>query len=128
MPRLLLVNHVILFLCCSVCLGLGVGLILWGEPFGAAPERLFTWLTSIMVATSAAMLLTEWFTGIRWAAAIIFLAAAGALIITIFCIPGHDEGDDLRDLLDLRALFWALAWAATMYWFYRMAAQARGDR
>src|SRR4051812_31234879 len=90
MPRVLLLNHVILFLCCSIYIGTGVSLVFFQFPLEPrlTPDnyylifvepvtnatRFFTVMTIVMLATGAVMLLTEWFTGIRWVPALVLLA------------------------------------------------------
>jgi hypothetical protein len=158
MPRALLLNHVILFLCCSVYLGAGVSLVLFHFPLEPrlAPDnyhlvfvdpvtnaaRFFTGMTIVMLATGAVMLLTEWFTGIRWVPALVLIALIASIALTMFVImplnrelaAGILDGARLKlvfarwaNLNRLRAALWAVEWGAMMYWFYRLAWQSRAD-
>ena len=82
MPRLLLLNHVILLLCASIYLGTGVSLaffqlplepkltvdnyyLLFVEPVTAA-THFFTYMTILMLICGVIMLATEWLSGLRW--------------------------------------------------------------
>jgi hypothetical protein len=159
MPKPLLLNHVILFICCSIYLGTGVSLVFFQFPLEpqltpdnyylvfvepvANATRFFTYMTVVMLVTGLVMLLSEWFTGIRWVPLIVLTALIASTILTIYFIfPYNRElGDHISDPERLRYVFsrwaglnrirvalWAVEWAAMMYWFYRMAWQARADR
>jgi len=159
MPRPLLLNHVVLFLCCSIYLGTGISLIFFQLPLEPklTPDnyamifvepvtnatRFFTWMTVVMLVTGLVMLLSEWFTGIKWVPAVVLLALAGSTLLTIFFIIPYNQElaagitDPVRlrevfghwaDLNRLRVSLWAVEWAAMMYWFYRMALESRADR
>jgi len=159
MPRTLLFNHVLLFLCCSICVGTGVFLVLFQCGLGPAPESgivaalfagpaahaatFFKAMTVLMLLTGLVMLLTEWFTGIRWVPIVVLAAVIAAAVLTKVCIfpysqelaQGISDPDRLAFVLDewaehncLRLALWAVAWAAMMYWFYRLAWLARADR
>lgn len=159
MPRPLLLNHVILFLCCSIYLGTGVSLVFFQFPLEPklTPDnyylifvepvenatRFFTWMTIVMLVTALVMLFTEWFTGIRWVPLVVLGALIASTLLTIFFIfdynrelaAGVTDPERLRyvfgkwaDLNRLRVSLWAIEWGAMMYWFYRMALQARADR
>lgn len=158
MPRALLLNHVLLFLCCSIYLGTGVSLIFFQFPLEPRltplyyhlifvdpvtnATRFFTWMTIVMLVTSAVMLFTEWFTGIRWVPLIVLLAIVASTALTIFVIipinrelaDGITDAGRLRlvfarwaDLNRLRVALWTVEWAAMMYWFARLAFQSRAD-
>ena len=158
MPRALLLNHVILFLCCSIYIGTGVSLIFFQFPLEPklTPDnyqmifiepvenatRFFTWMTILMLITGGIMLLTEWFTGIRWVPIVVLLATIAATALTILVIfPVNKELEaGITDPVRLRTVFatwagfnrirvslWVIEWAAMMYWFYRQAWDARAD-
>jgi hypothetical protein len=158
MPRALLLNHVVLFLGCSIYLGTGISLIFFQFPLEPklTPDnyslifiepvmnatRFFTWMTIVMLVTGVVMLLTEWFTGIRWVPAVVLLAIIAATLLTIYGIfPVNKEleegiADPARlksvfhtwaNLNRLRVSLWVIEWAAMMYWFYKLAWQARAD-
>lgn len=159
MPRPLLLNHAILFLCCSIYLGTGVSLIFFQFPLEPklTPDnyylifvepvenatRFFTWMTLVMLVTGMVMLFTEWFTGIKWVPIIVLAALVASTALTIFFIfdynkelaEGVTDPERLKYVFGkwanfnrLRVSLWAIEWAAMMYWFYRMALQARADR
>jgi hypothetical protein len=159
MPRPLLLNHVILFLCCSIYLGTGISLVFFQFPLEPklTPDnyamifvepvdnatRFFTWMTVVMLVTGLVMLLSEWFTGIKWVPALVLLALAASTLLTIyFIIPlnkelaaGVTDPARLREVFGrwadfnrLRVSLWVIEWAAMMYWFYRMALASRADR
>lgn len=159
MPRPLLLNNVVLFLCCSIYLGTGVSLVFFQLPLEprltpdnyamifvepiANATQFFTVTVIIMLVTGLVMLLSEWFTGIRWVPIVVLLALAAASYTTVYLVfPYNDElragitdPERLRYVFSrwaaftrLRLVFWAIEWASMMYWFYRMALQARADR
>lgn len=159
MPKPLLLNHVILFLCCSIYLGTGVSLVFFQFPLEpqlnpdnyylvfvepvANATRFFTYMTVVMLVTGLVMLLSEWFTGIRWVPLLVLTALIASTILTIYFIfpynrelAGHiTDPERLRfvfgrwaGLNRIRVALWAVEWAAMMYWFYRMAWQGRADR
>ena len=159
MPRTLLINHCILFLCCSIYLGTGVSLVFFQFPLEPklTPDnyylmfvepvtnatRFFTYMTVVMLVTGFIMLVTEWFTGLRWVPAVVLLGIVVATLLTIYFIfPYNDElAKGIRDPERLKIVFakwasmnrirvslWTVQWAAMMYWLYRMAFQARADR
>jgi len=159
MPRLLLLNNVVLFLCCSIYLGTGVSLIffqfplepqltpsnyhmIFVEPVENA-TRFFTYMTVVMLVTGLVMLVSEWFTGIRWVPIVVLAALVASTVLTIYFIfpynkelaAGITDPARLRyifakwaDMNRIRVSLWVVEWAAMMYWFYRMAWQARADR
>jgi hypothetical protein len=100
-------------------------------------------MTVVMLITSAVMLFSEWFTGIRWVPLVVLLGVIAATALTVFVIipynkqmyAGIHDANDLKRILKawaelnrIRASLWAVQWAAMMYWFYRMAWTARSDR
>lgn len=159
MPRSLLLNHAVLFLCCSIYLGTGVSLVffqlplepkltpdnyamIFVEPVANATE-FFTWMTLVMLVTAGIMLVTEWFSGIRWVPIVVILGIIAATLLTIFFIFDYNQelSDGVTDperlkvvigrwgtLNRIRVSLWAVEWLAIMYWFYRMAFLARADR
>lgn len=160
MPRLLLLNHVTLLACCSIYLGTGVSLVffqfplepkmtvdnyylIFVEPVTLA-THFFTWMTIVMLTTGFVMLVTEWFTGIRWVPLVVLVTIGTATLVTVLVIiPNYNyrlaqhvaDTAELRVLLEgwmalnrLRVVLWAVAWAAIAYWFYAMAWKARADR
>lgn len=103
MPRLLLLNHCVLFLCCSIYLGTGVSLVFFQLPleplltvdnyeliFVQPVENatsFFTYMTIVMLVTGVIMLATEWFSGLKWVPVIVLLgivAATGVTVLMIF--------------------------------------------
>lgn len=108
MPRLLLLNNVVLFLCCSIYLGVGVFLIffllplesqlsvdnyflVFVEPVAHATSVL-TYVTIVMLVTALIMLASEWFTGLKWPPIIVLLALITATLITHqFHFPLNEE-------------------------------------
>jgi hypothetical protein len=79
MPRLLLLNDVLLLLCCSIYLGTGFSLVFFQFPLESqltvanyqlifvAPVTadFFTYMTVVMLICGAIMLATEWLSGLR---------------------------------------------------------------
>ncbi len=112
MPRLLLLNHVVLLLCCSIDLGTGVSIALLGAPVIAA-SQFYAWMTIVMLICGLAMLATEWLSGLRWVPVVVLVAVVLATVLT--SLAG-------------RFALWITEWVAMAYWFYRLALQARADR
>lgn len=159
MPRLLVLNHVLLLLCCSIYLGTGFSLVffqfpiepnltvdnyhmIFVEPVTAA-TRFFTYMTIVMLICAAIMLVTEWFSGLRWVPVVVLLGVIVATVLTmVVIIPLNKElaagvtdparlkivFHDWANMNRVRVSLWAIQWAAMAYWFYRMALQARSDR
>lgn len=158
MPRSLLLNHAILFLCCSIYLGTGVSLVFFQFPVEPqlTPDnyalifvgpviratQFFTWMTIVMLITALIMLLSEWFTGIRWVPVVVLLGIIAATLLTVYAIIPYNERlyagiHDARELQHvfhewarlnrIRVALWAVQWLAMMYWFYRQAWTARSD-
>src|SRR4051812_12450683 len=108
MPRLLLLNHVVLLLCCSIYVGTGVSLVffqfplepkltidnyylMFVEPVSAA-THFFTYMTIVMLICAAIMLVTEWFSGLRWVPVVVLLGVIAATALTILIIiPRNNE-------------------------------------
>lgn len=108
MPRLLLLNDVLLLLCCSIYLGTGFSLVffqlplepqltvanyqlIFVEPVTAA-TRFFTSMTIVMLICGAIMLATEWLSGLRWAPAVVLIAVVVATALTVWVIiPLNNE-------------------------------------
>jgi len=159
MPRILLLNHCLLFLCCSMYLGTGGSLVFFQLPLEpqltvdnyymvfvapvADATRFFTYMSWVMLITGLIMLGTEWYSGIRWVPIVVLLGIVAAIGVTLILIfPLNDElsqrvTDPARlrvvlhewgNLNRVRASIWAVQWAAMMYWFYKLALQARQDR
>jgi hypothetical protein len=120
MPRLVLLNNVLLFLACSILLGAGLSLVL-GRPVAPAAAPMLTALAIVMLVTGLVMLLSEWFTGIRLVPLIVLLALAGWTALP--WLP-MEQGDRDR----ITGALWTVQWAAMMCWFCRLAAQGRADR
>ncbi|HRI38379.1 MAG TPA: hypothetical protein PLO50_07480 [Nitrospira sp.] len=102
MPKSILLNNTILFLCASIYLGTGVMLVFFQLPLETqlTPDnyavvfvkpvelatQFFTWMTIVMFLTGFVMLFTEWFSGIRWVPIVVLLAVTAATALTIFVI------------------------------------------
>ncbi|MCY3857597.1 MAG: hypothetical protein OXG25_01670 [Gammaproteobacteria bacterium] len=124
MPRALLINHSILFLCTSTYLGAGVFLVFFLLPLEPQLDisnykvvlvdpidyatRFFTWVTILIVITSLIMLVTEWVSGLKWPSIVVLLGVGIATTITHqFHFPLNEElaagitsNDRLADVLD----------------------------
>jgi hypothetical protein len=98
MPRLLLLNHVVLLLCASIYLGTGISLwffqlplepkltvdnyyLLFVEPVTAA-THFFTYMTILMLICGVIMLATEWLSGLRWPPVVLLLGVIAATVLT----------------------------------------------
>ena len=142
MPRLLLLNNVVLLLCCSIYLGSGVSLALFVAPLPAS-SHFFTVVTIVMLICGLIMLATEWLSGLRWVPVVVLAAVILATGLTMFAIipltnrigAGTSDLTELKvmierwgDLVRIRAALWTIEWVAMAYWFYRLALQARADR
>lgn len=159
MPRLLVLNNALLFLCCSIYLGTGVSLVffqfpleprltvdnyylIFVEPVDNA-TRFFTYMTVVMLITGFIMLITEWFSGLKWVPVIVLVALIASTLTTIFLIFPHNEAlrNGISDPAELAATFskwaslnrarvslWVIMWLAMMYYFVRLAYEARADR
>ena len=121
MPRLLLLNNVVLFLACSILLGAGLSHLPAGIPLEPEAPRILGTLAIVMLVTGLAMLLSEWFTGIRWVPIVVLLALAGWTALPLTSIAAADQDN-------IRLALVAVQWLAMMYWFGRLAAEGRADR
>lgn len=127
MPRWLIANNALLFLCCSIYLGTGVSLVffqfplepkltvdnyylIFVEPVTNA-TRFFTYMTMVMLVSGAIMLATEWFSGLRWVPIVVLAALIASTLTTIFLIFPHNEalafGIDDPDFLRETFAAWA---------------------
>lgn len=108
MPRWLLLNHVLLFLCCSIYLGTGASLVLFQFPLEPKltvanyhlifvepvqnATHFFTYMTIVMLITAIVMLVTEWLSGLRWVPVVVLAAIILATALTIVVIiPLNNE-------------------------------------
>ncbi len=127
MPRSLLFNHAILFLCCSIYLGTGVSLVFFQFPLEPrlTPDnyaltfvepviratQFFTWMTVVMLVTATIMLFSEWFTGIRWVPIVVLLGIIAATALTLLAIIPYNKElyDGIDDPARLKRVFheWA---------------------
>jgi hypothetical protein len=127
MPRLLLLNHVLLFVCCSIYLGTGASLVLFQFPVEPllTPENymlifvdpvtrateFFTWMTIVMLVTNLVMLATEWLSGLRLVPLIVLVALVVSTLLTIlFIIPLNNRlAGGITDAAELGKVFhsWA---------------------
>lgn len=98
MPRLLLLNNVMLFLCCSIYLGVGVFLVFFLLPLEPQlnvdnyylifvqpvenATKILTYVTVLMLITGLIMLASEWFSGLKWPPIIVLLSLIFATAIT----------------------------------------------
>lgn len=127
MPRLLLLNHVVLLLCCSIYLGTGVSLVFFQLPLEpqltvsnyylifvapvTAATHFFTWMTILMLICGLIMLATEWLSGLRWVPVVVLLgiiAATGLTLAVIMPLNGRLAAG-VSDPADLKMLLheWA---------------------
>lgn len=145
MPRLLVLNHIILLLCCSIYIGTGVSLVffqfplepkltvdnyymIFVEPVTAA-THFFTYMTILMLICAVIMLATEWFSGIRWVPVIVLLAIIVATLLTTqVIIPLNTElAGHVADPARLKTVFheWAnLNRVRVALWFVQWFAMA----
>jgi MFS superfamily sulfate permease-like transporter len=127
MPRLLLLNHVVLLLCCSIYLGTGVSLVFFQLPLEpqltvdnydlifvapvTAATHFFTWMTILMLICAVIMLVTEWLSGLRWVPVVVLLGVIVATGLTILVIiPLNDRlAAGIHDAAVLKTVFheWA---------------------
>ena len=100
MPRLLLLNNSVLFLCASIYAGIGVFMLFFLFPLEprltpdnyamvfvepvANATRFLTGMTILMYLAGLVMLFTEWFTGIRWVPIVVLLALTAATLLTMY--------------------------------------------
>ncbi len=108
MPRLLVLNHIVLLLCCSIYIGIGVMLVFFQFPLEpqitinnyylifvepvAHATRFLTYMTILMLICAVLMLATEWFSGLRWVPLVVLLGViAATLVTTQFLFPINNE-------------------------------------
>jgi len=159
MPRLLALNNSVLFLCCSIYLGTGISLIyfqfpvepqltpqnyylIFVDPVTRATE-FFTYMTIVMLVTGLVMLVTEWFSGLRWVPVVVLGALIASTLLTLYGIFPHNVSlaagiTDPQKLAEtfaawanlnrIRVSLWCVEWAAMMIYFYKLTIQARADR
>ncbi len=151
MPRLLLFNNAILMLCCSIYLGTGVSLVFFQFPvephltpdnyaliFVGPVQRateFFTYMTIVMLITGVIMLVTEWFSGLRWAPVIVLLALIASTLLTTQFIfvynrelaAGIDDPARLAEVFSswatlnrIRVSLWCVEWLAIMGYFFML--------
>ncbi len=160
MPRTILLTNVLLLLGASIHLGAGLLLVFGTAPpeaalsaevyralFSAqasATSGIFAWISLAMLACAVLMLLSEWFSGLRFVPVVVLAAIVAAMLATrALALPLDrslaagvaDPAQHLRPLLErmaslnrIRLALSATEWTAMAYWFYRMALKARGNR
>jgi hypothetical protein len=100
--RLLIANHVLLFLCASMYLGTGGSLVLFSFPVApqltpqtywlqfvpqvTAATAFFTTMTKVMLATAAVMLAAEWRQRTRWVPIVVLAGVVAATWLTLQAI------------------------------------------
>jgi hypothetical protein len=145
MPRLLLLNAVLLLLCCSIYLGTGFSLVFFQFPLEprltvanyqlifvapvTAAIHFFTYMTIVMLICGAIMLATEWLSGLRWVPVVVLLAIVVATALTVWVIvPLNNElAAGVTDPARLKVIFhqWAnLNRARFALWVIQWAAMA----
>jgi hypothetical protein len=127
MPRLLLLNHVLLLACCSIYFGTGVSLVFFQLPLEpkltianyalvfvepvVLATRFFTVMAIVMLICATIMLATEWLSGLRWVPAVVLAAVVAASLLTVLVIfPLNNElAAGITDPARLKAIFqeWA---------------------
>lgn len=127
MPRLLLLNDVLLLLCCSIYLGTGFSLVFFQFPLEpqltvanyqlifvapvTAATRFFTYMTIVMLICGVIMLATEWLSGLRWVPVVVLVAIVVATALTVWVIiPLNNElAAGVTDAARLKTVFreWA---------------------
>lgn len=145
MPRLLLLNHVVLLLCCSIYLGTGLSLVFFQLPLEpqltianyhlifvapvTAATHFFTYMTIVMLICAVIMLATEWLSGLRWPPAVVLIGVITATLLTVWgIIPLNNElAAGVTDPARLKAVFheWAnLNRVRFALWIIQWAAMA----
>ncbi|HEY5366928.1 MAG TPA: hypothetical protein VIL19_10665 [Casimicrobiaceae bacterium] len=100
--KLLIANHMLLFLCASMYLGTGGSLVLFSFPTAAqltpdnyylqfvpqvqAATSFFTQMTKVMFACAAIMLIAEWRSHWRWVPIVVIVALATTTALTLWMI------------------------------------------
>lgn len=127
MPRLLVANNAILFLCCSIYLGTGVSLVffqfplepkltvdnyylIFVEPVTRA-THFFTYMTLVMLVTGIVMLASESLSGLRWVPIIVLVALIASTLLTVLVIFRYNKAlaDGIHDPAELKRIF--ASWA-----------------
>jgi hypothetical protein len=101
-PRILALNHSVLFLCVSMYLGTGWSLVLFSFPIADqltvanyylqfvpqvdAATRFFTWMTTLMIVLNLVMLVAEWKRADRWVPMVVLAGVLGATGLTVWRI------------------------------------------
>lgn len=146
--KVLIACFAVLFLCTSIYLGTGVSLVLFSFPIAPkltpanyymqfvpqvqAATRFFTWMTSLMIALSIVMLVSEWRTKLRWVPITVLAGVVAATALTIILIFPHNQ-EMARGITDperlkvvlgkwmslnrVRVSIWAVQWLAMMFYF-----------
>lgn len=108
MPRPLIINNAILFLCCSIYLGTGISLVFFQLPLEpkltvdnysmifvepvANATRFLTYMTVVMLVTGLVMLATEWLSGMRWVPLVVLGALIASTLLTVYALfPYNNE-------------------------------------
>lgn len=159
MPRILLLNNAILMACCSIYLGTGISLVFFQFPVEPhlTPDnyalifvgpvqratRFFTYMTVVMLVAGVIMLVTEWFSGLRWVPVIVLAAViASTLLTTEFIFVYNDRlAEGITNPAELAEVFskwamlnrvrvslWIVEWLAMMGYFFMLGIRARADR
>lgn len=158
MPKLLLLNNAILFLCCSIYLGAGISLVffqfplepkltvdnyhmIFVEPVENA-TRFFTYMTIVMIVSGLIMLITEWFSGLKWIPFFVLLALGLSTVLTLNYIFPYNEAlnagitnpGKLKETFSawaglnrIRVSLWVFQWLLMMVYFYTLAFKGRAD-
>lgn len=98
--KLLIANHVFLFLCASIYLGTGLSLVLFSFPVAPqltpdnyylqfvpqveAATAFLTVMTELMLAASVVMLIAEWRQPTRWVPVVVLIVVLAATCMTKF--------------------------------------------
>jgi len=106
--KLLVANHMLLFLCVSMYLGTGVSLVLFSFPVALqltpanyylqfvpqvqAATEFFTAVVKVMLACGAIMLIAEWRQRTRWVPIVTLIGVIAASVLTVYWIfPLNNE-------------------------------------
>ncbi|QNJ95324.1 hypothetical protein HZU40_14495 [Mycolicibacterium fluoranthenivorans] len=116
MPKLIVVVNLLFLLCFSVLAGASVPALLDAGP--AVPRHVVAAVTVTGAVTGTVMLLTEIFSGIRWAPVV-----ALASLATGWFVMGDDAAAPTGS-----AVAWLIGWCAVATWFGYLAFQGREDR
>ena len=145
-------DALLLLACASIYVGTGVTLVFFLFPIApelrpdtyrapfvlpvTAATRFFTYMTTAMLAGSAALVVLEWSSG-RWLPGALYLVlTAAATVLTVWRIfpLNRRMADGIRDARELqsvlaswtrmntvRAALWALQWASIAAWWIHRA-------